>query len=161
MLRCLLFQLSFRNPAGRDALLKMYGNCRDGHLQPDDGELQLVLHQILDASERTYLILDALDECGLEDRNELLALITTLINRHKSNLSILMTSRLVFEIREALNPIVTHEIAIQSKVVDHDIRIYIQHCLAYNEKLRHLEEANKTLIEDSLMRNSGGMCVSC
>ena len=158
MLRSFLYQLSFQHPTGRTALLKSYANSQDGQSQPDDGDLQVILHQILEASERTYLIVDALDECDSENRNELLALITTLIDRHKSSLSILVTSRLLLEIQEALNP-VTHQIAIQSEVVDQDIRVYIQHCLAYNEKLRFLAQADKQIIEDTLMRNPGGMYV--
>lgn len=131
--------------------------CRNsnGLKQPAANALVLTLRQILGAFEQVFIVIDALDEC--QDRAELLELVKTISKWQLENLHVLATSRRERDIEESLEPLVTDQISIQSKVVDSDIRTYISERLQKDLKLRKWPANVKTEIEDTLMAKADGM----
>jgi len=111
------------------------------------------LKSILGLFPKTYIILDALDECT--DREELLVLIEE-INRWGA-VQILATSRKEKDIEEALHPLVTCQICIQDAQIDNDIKLYIRHRLQNDSKLKKWPLKVQREIEESLMAGANGM----
>ena len=71
-----------------DSLFKA---CQEGAKPPQINDLERVFEALVDSNDRTFVVLDALDEC--ESRQELLDFLTSAIERKDSGLSMIMTSR--------------------------------------------------------------------
>lgn len=135
------------------ALEALYAINQNGHQQPSRQGLVDTLKSILGLFPKTYIILDALDECT--DREELLVLIEE-INRWGA-VQILATSRKEKDIEEALHPLVTCQICIQDAQIDNDIKLYIRHRLQNDSKLKKWPLKVQREIEESLMAGANGM----
>ncbi|CUS12884.1 unnamed protein product, partial [Tuber aestivum] len=93
--------------------------------------LEDVLLHTIKGFEKTFIILDALDELPKDERGSLLSWIGELMTNHKKvSLSILVTSRLEADIEGSLEPLNPSEISLQPSTIDPDIRAYIQNSLA-------------------------------
>lgn len=104
---------------------------------------------------KTYILLDALDECT--DREDLLEFIETLTGWSIDSLHVLTTSRKKNDISLSLEPLVSCQLRIQSALVDADIRVYILERLANDRKLKRLPVEIQKEIEVVLMRGAKGM----
>jgi len=78
-----------------------------------------------------------------------------IVNKHNAVLNLLTTSRCERDIEERLAPIVTYRINIQSAVVDHDIRLYVQDRLHNDCKLKRWPETIRYEIETFLQKANG------
>ena len=117
------------------------------------------LRQTVASLENTYIILDALDECG--ERDELLNHFEQIVSWEDANLHFLATSRREQDIEQALTPTTNprNRISIQSELVNADIRTYVHDRLQIDRKLKRWQKDSKVQmeIEDTLMTKAHGM----
>lgn len=76
MIRSLIVQLFSQRAGISQALESLYSSCMNGERQSTYKILLEILHQMLEDFEKTYLVIDALDECV--ERVELMASIEEL-----------------------------------------------------------------------------------
>ena len=100
MLRSLLRQLSCIHPTLPESTQTLFDECaRTGH-QPGEVNLYKALCEVIAASERCYLVIDALDECPM--RQDVLNLVIKISEHTNQKASILITSRQEIDIEETL-----------------------------------------------------------
>jgi NACHT domain len=153
LLRSLLTQLALLREDIGDDILKLYSENGLGMQEPGQTGLALTLFSVLQKLGRTYLLIDALDECS--QRESLLQLISEIKNRC-SSVSILVTSRNEYDIELSLKDIAIC-LGVQSTVVDEDIQIYVQSRLMADSKLRRWPQVVKEEIKQSLVEKAHGM----
>ncbi|KAI9873035.1 MAG: hypothetical protein M1830_000904 [Pleopsidium flavum] len=153
----IIAQLSQSNARAAERVQGLYGRCQNGGQQPSVDSLQVCLREILEESPRTFLVLDALDECT--QREELLDLTKEIHGWKLSNLNVLATSRRELELEEVLSPLSTCMISIQSASVDRDIRLYIDNRLHSDTKLKRWSKHADLMkeIETTLANGADGM----
>lgn len=156
--RSLLEQLVWRSPKALACLELLFSRCQDGKQQPTQDALEVALQQILDLPGKTFIILDALDEC--KEREELLLLLEHLTLWGAGNLHVLATSRRERDIEESLKPLVTSEICLQSALVNVDIDTHISQRLQNDPKLKRWPARIREEIKDALMEGAQGMYVT-
>lgn len=94
--------------------------------KPGYAELQLVLQKLSEQFETLFLVLDALDECSLDQRGEILEVLHGLISlgrSHGCHVKLFITSREEPDIKRALTTFPM--IAIAAEKVNADIEAYI------------------------------------
>ncbi len=70
MIRSLILQLSSQCESTSQGLEALHSSCMNDERQPMHDKLLATLHQMMKSFEKTFVILDALDECS--KRRELL-----------------------------------------------------------------------------------------
>lgn len=155
--RSLVKQLAWQSVNTPACLESLFSQNQDGKQQPTQDALELILQQMLGEFEETFIILDALDEC--KEREELLLLLEKLNSWETEKLHILVTSRRVGDIEEALGSLVTSEICLQSALVNIDIHTHISERLQNDSKLRKWPANVRGEIERTLMDGAQGMYV--
>lgn len=153
----LVEQLAWQSPRALSCLESLFSRSEDGRKQPIQDNLEIVLQQMLDVFEETFIILDALDEC--KEREELLPLLESLTVLGTGKLHILATSRKERDIEEALESVVTGQICLQSALVNLDIATHISERLQSEKRLRQWPAKLRGEIKDSLMEGAQGMYV--
>jgi hypothetical protein len=78
LIRSLIVQLSTQNEKYTEALHALYSHSQSGKYQPSYDGLVGTLQSMLQSYPKTYIILDALDECT--DREELLTFLQEVSN---------------------------------------------------------------------------------
>ena len=106
---------------------------------------------------RTYILLDALDECS--DRTEIMDMIQAMTKWN--SLRLLVTSRRERDIEDSLAQYVIEEnkICLQSSLVDQDIQLYVRQRLSQDKRLiKWKKDAHiMSAIESALMNGANGM----
>ena len=114
---------------------------------------------LIDLSEKTFIILDALDE--RKDRQELLSFIESAIGWKSQKLNVTMTSRKlkVFEKKFVAETEERSKLSIQNGEVDKDIRSYVHGKLQNDRSFKRWRGPPKVReeIEIKLMEKSDGM----
>ena len=159
MVRSLIIQLSSQCVNTSRILESLYSSCTNGARQPDYDSLLSTLHQMMGCLKETYLILDALDECG--ERQGLLKTVEELASWKDANVHLLMTSRKEKDIEDSIEPLLNGQgkICIQSVLVNEDIRTYVRGRLQTDRELKRWRkdiEAQRE-IENTLMEKADGM----
>jgi ankyrin repeat domain-containing protein 50 len=155
LLRSVLAQLASRDLRTLKEIEKLYKQNDRGKQQPDKKSLLSILLLVLRSSSRTYLIIDALDECS--QWSEMLKVLSNIYQRCSEEVNILVTSRKEYDIELVLDGLTTSSIGIQRTVVDGDIRIHVKNCLVEDVKLKRWPPAVKKEMEDALVRGAHGM----
>ena len=122
----------------------------------------VVLRSLLEITGRTYLIIDALDECPRNGggRMELFAALAEISHWGIPGLHTIVTSRKEPDIEEALTPLLTcSPVCIQTKQVDADVRIHVENQLDIHPQLKKWPAGIKNDIEDALVDGAAGMYV--
>ena len=159
MMRSLLSQLSLHCVNVPSVLDEMYSWCLNGDRKPNLDAVLKAFRQMTTAFEKTFVILDALDECN--QRPELLETMEQLINWDDTNLRVVVTSRKEKDIEDSILPLTKDEarVCIQSALVDADICAYVHDQLQTNRKLQrwrcNLEVQME--IESALVKKANGM----
>jgi hypothetical protein len=137
MLRALILQLS-RQESERDCksdLDQLYPSNESRDLPLD--ELITCLQRMVQRFPNAFILLDALDESPWpEEREIVLATVATMRQWALPSLHILVTSRDVVDIREALTPQRGQEVTMTNANVERDIANYVSFQLATNPNLR-------------------------
>ena len=117
MLRSIIAQLSV--PELPTEVDDLYKKCNHGQQQPGEENLVLTLLSLLKSSHRTYLIIDALDECS--ERRELLKITRRVIQTKSTHVNMLVTSREEQDIREGMQGVISDTISLECGGLDADI----------------------------------------
>lgn len=122
-------------------------------------DLDTTLLHIINRSPKSFIIVDALDECeDLKLRSDILSFIQHLFNNATTDLYVLITSRPDIDIEAALNRFqsTTKFVAFDTKMVDEDIRSHLN-LLMRNPPYSEWSERIKHKVVDHIARRSGGV----
>lgn len=156
MLRSVIAQLCTRKipPKLRD----LYQQCDKGQRQPDQISLLTIFSSLLTDSHRTFIILDALDECATgRDREDLLDVIKEMMDLSSKYLNILVTSRREKDIEDKLKVLIDNTVPLEERVVDSDIVLHVRECLKNDDRLRDWDDDTQKNIEEMLCKGAHGM----
>jgi hypothetical protein len=104
---------------------------------------------------KTFLVLDALDECT--DRDNLMKFLGEISGWKDVRLHLLCTSRKEREIEEAFEKLGSSQVPVQSSAISDDIEIYIRARLQKDSRLRKWPPNVQTEIWETLMAGAHGM----
>jgi hypothetical protein len=156
MLRSMIFQIC-TSTAGRfpTAVDDLFRQSNDGHQPPSLQSLTNTFSALLASSPRTYLIIDALDECSERDR------LTELI-RHlresSDDASFLVTSRSEQDLLEGLQGSMDVQIDLShAGGLEMDIDLHVRKSLETDQKLRKWKRLLKKEILNALLQGAQGM----
>ena len=121
-MRSLLSQILVRRKNIPEPVQSLFIQQDSGLRQPDESDLISTLFAILRQSGDTYLILDALGECG--QRTDLLEAIETIAGWNLYNVHMLATSRTETDIEEAFVRMKSHHLRLEGEEVHRDIHAY-------------------------------------
>jgi hypothetical protein len=154
-LRSVLVQISCQIAPLPDEVQNLYNQYEKQKVMPNKSQLIETFFSLVRRFRRTYIIVDALDECT--EREDMLVLITDIINHKSEATNLLIMSRIERDIEIALRGIATDAICIQSAIVDADIMIYVRSCLSHDQKLKGRPDSIKKEIEKALVEGAHGM----
>ena len=155
MLRSMIGQLSVDKEQLPIEVHKFYNQCDNGNQDPTRQGLINTLLSILQNAQRTYLILDALDESS--ERGKLMDVISEIIKNSSIRVNLLMTSRKEQDILEEFQDMIDVQIDFEDNGIDADIDLYIRKCLESDRKLRKWKSPIKEEILETLIKGSHGM----
>ena len=135
--------------------------------QPKYDELRIVFLAIIRQFGRIFFVLDALDECTLDQRKELCEFILSLVNTTSTGTSqgivkLFVTSRKESDIERVFQQKSIPTIEIEAARVDSDIKIYVKAQIDLRLKSGDLKLSNialKDTILSALTSKAGGMYV--
>jgi hypothetical protein len=165
LLTSLLFQLSARSVPRCDILSRLHAAHDDDMRQPTDQDLTKCLKKLLLDQRPTYLIIDALDESpdtsGIPSpREEVLQLITELVELRFPDLHICVTSRLLVDVRVVLERLTSLCVCIDDQGGQrNDIVDYVTSVVYSNSEriMRGWEKEEKDLVIETLSKRADGM----
>jgi hypothetical protein len=167
LLTSLLFQLSARSVPRCDILSRLHTAHDGGARQPTDQELTKCLKKMLTLPNQRpmYLIIDALDESpdtsGIPSpREEVLQLITELVELRLPRLQICVTSRPQFDIRHVLRRLTPLRVSLHHQIGQrNDIVDYVTSVVYSNSEriMRGWEKEEKDLVIETLSKRADGM----
>jgi hypothetical protein len=167
LLTSLLYQLSARSIPRCDILSRLHAAHDGGARQPTDQELTKCLKKMLTLPNRPpmYLIIDALDESpdtsGIPSpREEVLQLITELVELPLTDLHICVTSRPQADIRVVLGRLTSLHMCLHDQSGQrNDIVDYVTSVVYSNSEpiMRGWEKEEKDLVIETLTKRADGM----
>ncbi|KAF8184630.1 hypothetical protein K438DRAFT_1837602 [Mycena galopus ATCC 62051] len=150
-LRRIVLQLSAQSPHPHRVLDGEYRSS-NGQKLPSHEDLHKILRQLLRELGRTYIVLDALDEC--DDFNQLVNLISTLREWTETPLHLFITSQPRQIFTEGFRGIPC--IALKFNVTQEDIKFFVASEIQTNPKLKIWRRKAEN-ITDRVVRKSNGM----
>ncbi|KAJ6607630.1 hypothetical protein B0H10DRAFT_545422 [Mycena sp. CBHHK59/15] len=123
MLRSIVWQLSGQSPSPYKSLDRLYKTLGNGTIQPQRVHLQGILEDLLSELDRTYIIIDGLDECNKTDWKSLIGFIHSLCHPAKNAPHLLFTSQPLQEFQTAFKDATFIELG--SWVSNDDIRSFV------------------------------------
>jgi hypothetical protein len=134
--------------------MELYDKCH-GLQETTTDELVGVVLSELSSVDKTFLLIDALDEC-LEVERKLFFKIffkSTLA----PSLTLLITSRSEPDIQGVLKKSVSHSICIQSSLVDADVRTHVRNVISQDPTLQNWKPVIRQEILDGMVDGAHGM----
>lgn len=156
-MKSLIFQLARCGGASRQILFDAYLEADNGGRALDYDELKECLKSLLTLYESIYIVLDALDECS--ERGDVFDFLEELHGWEIPGVRVLLSSKTMEEIGEALKPLYLAKVHIQNSLVDKDIRKHVAFQLSNNRDFRRWDATDKAEIVDKLSNSSDGMQV--
>lgn len=155
MLRALLLQLAGQ-VADMDVDLTRLRNWSNQGIPPATALLEH-LRQAVTRTHHTYILLDGLDECPVGDKREqVLSTIQTMRKWSLPGFHLLVTSRDLVDIREALDAENRQRVALTNDNIGQDIVTYVSHEIANNPRLKRWAHHRST-IQKRLVQNANGV----
>lgn len=148
LMRSLVTQFSGKSPESSETLEAMYSHFDEGKKQPTVESLAGALRGLVEHSDETHIVLDALDECA--EIQEVISFLDDMRDCHFQNLHILITSRKETVIEKGLRDLITEQIPIQNALVDGDIGLLVRESLRSDRELSRWSETLKAEIEKTL-----------
>lgn len=135
-------------------------NLHDQHVkqgqQPQQLKLIEALFLLLRRFPRTFIIIDALDECS--EREEIMDMLASLVVHKPGEVHVLITSRREQDIETGLKDIGSmSSVCLQRKAVDADIRLHVCNRINQDRKLSKWPDSVKREIESTLVDGAHGM----
>lgn len=161
MLCSLVLQLFSQHETITDSIASMYEASQNGVRSPQSRDLKNAFRGLIQKCDKTFVILDALDECESESREEVFTFLNLAAKWKSGKLSVMMTSRKLRDIEELVELELEqcYRLSIQNSKVDEDIRSYVRGKLQSDRKFERWQkkpEVHKE-IERRLMKKSNGM----
>ena len=161
MLRALVLQLSSQLNDNHALLSGLHDRYRNA--TPHDQDLKDCIHQLVQAFEQIYIILDALDESPRNEyRRDVLNAIAIMRQWSEPSLHLLVTSRDETDIRDALRDdldVLPKEIvSMKNDSVDSDIASFVSSYLKNSRRLRRWEKYHD-VIKKALTARADGVYV--
>jgi len=94
---------------------------KDKRTRPSFNEVSKVLHSVVNKYSRTFIIVDALDECQVSNESRRIFLSEMFNLQAKTGISLFATSRFIPEIMEEIKGAISLEI----RASDEDVRKYL------------------------------------
>lgn len=161
MVQSLVCQISQHYVNVPAALGALFSSCANGEQRPSLDACLQALRQMIEEFPQTFIILDALDECGT--RAELMDILGSMMGWGLETLHILVTSRRERDIESSLECFVDKKnmVCLENALVDEDICTYVHQRLTNDKSLRKWQKDHKVWqnIEDALKIGARGMCV--
>lgn len=142
-------------------LKELFDKSHSGTKEPNLEDLIGALKIMMTLFDHVYIVLDALDECNqLEEQDYLLKFLQAVVNWKETRIHLLVTSRQILQIQEAILPLITHYIDLQgwSGRVATDIKLYIDNMLK-GVNFQHWSVEDKDMVATRLQQNANGMYV--
>jgi hypothetical protein len=158
MLRSIVWQLSGRSPFPYRSLSQLYKALGNGIIQPQHRHLQEVLENLLSELERTYIIIDGLDECRKTDWKPLVKFINSLCHPGKNELHLLFTSQPHADFKTAFKHVTSIELG--SAVSTNDIRSYIGSEVPQADNWASDNKYAKDVTEQIVQKSNGMLVLS-
>ena len=155
MLRSIIVQLCAGKARLPAELRELHRHCDNGHQQPTLPGLIKIFLSLLINQTRTYLIMDALDECS--ERKELLKVIRRIIQTQSTHVNVLVTSREEQDIKEGMQGVISNIISLECDGLDADIERHIQKCLENDMDWQNCGPNIRQEIQDALVKGAHGM----
>lgn len=155
--RSLIRQLLSGRSMTWTAITELYNKCSMSGQQPSQTALLDLLVQAVEESSRTFIMIDALDECT--DKEEAFDITIQLLERLPGKLNVLVTSRHETFIEDNLSEIDTQrweKVPVRNAAVDEDISNFVRSRMEKDRKLRKWR-AESDYIVDTLVSQAGGM----
>lgn len=131
-----------------------FEDCGKGEQQPTFKDLRDVLISVMQQRNRTYVILDALDESS--ERAQLLDVIGAL-HISCTNVNFFLASRKEYDISTRLFSVLSHDFRFENTAIAGDIRLYVRSRLSTDISLEKWPKIVKMEIEEALVTGSDGM----
>ncbi|KXG53391.1 uncharacterized protein PGRI_004410 [Penicillium griseofulvum] len=138
-------------------VMNLYEDKSKKGQDPSQATLVETLLMLLKQPGKTYIILDALDECLAQ--NEIFDLILRIKEGTAWLANILVTSRMERQIETGLQDMVTRSIPLRGPKVDEDIQTLVRHVLKSDPVLRKRPIQMKKEMEIAIMNGASGMYV--
>jgi hypothetical protein len=167
LLPSLLVQLAAQSSARCDILHRLYLEHANGTQKPTEATLMQCLQDMLSIPDQPpiYIILDALDECpnsyGIPSpREQVLTLVTKLMDLQLLHLHICVTSRPEFDIRATLGRLTLRSVSLHEESGQReDITDYVR-SVVYSDSetmMKQWREEDKKMVVESLSEKADGM----
>lgn len=155
LITSLLSQLSTAKGGIQRIIYDLYARKDQGRQQPHVTELEDALQSVIKNISKTYLILDALDECS--DREALLPFIRSLVEQAMGSLNVLVLSRREEDIEHTLNPLSEHQVRLESSLVSPDISLHVQDRLNSDFRFLRWPPELRNEVSQILVQKAHGM----
>jgi NACHT domain len=133
-------------------LEELYENLTARKGKPNLKDLESLILSICRSFGRSYIIIDALDECSPGERKLLL---TTIRNLQKASIKIFVTSR---QHAQDVERAFSGHVRVEIQATEKDIRAYIEHQIEDDEDLMDLlTEDLRARIVSTIAARAGGM----
>ena len=165
-IRLALKQLCQKIPSIPPNLQEVWERHYRKNTQPKYDELRMIFLAIIPQFGRIFFVLDALDECNLDQRKDLcefiLGLVDTSAGSDQGIVKLFVTSRKETDIERAFQQKSIPTIEVKAAKVDDDIKVYVTAQIELrlqdgSLRLRNMELKKKIL--DVLTSKAGGMYV--
>jgi hypothetical protein len=156
-LRSVVLQLSAHCPHPYRTLDEQYKSV-NGQKLPSCKDLEKILQQILRELGRTYIVLDALDECNATDWGRLVNIVSSLRHWTETPLHVFFTSQTRQIFTESFEGV--PRIALAFDTTQEDIRFFVANEIRTNMKLRKWQGQAEQIV-DRVVDRSQGMPVTC
>ena len=167
LLPSLLVQLSAPSSARCDILHCLYLKHDRGTQKPTEAVLIQCLKDMLSIPDQPpiYIILDALDECpnsyGIPSpREQVLTLVTKLMDLHLPHLHICVTSRPEFDIRATLGRLALHSVSLHDESGQRDDIVDYVKSVVYSDAetmMKRWREEDKMMVVETISEKADGM----
>jgi hypothetical protein len=154
-LRSLLAQLQISTPEILESIRSLHTRYKDKSHYPGEKELLETLHRTLTDFGRTFIVIDAIDEC--EARHRLIEVIEEIVSWNLEQLHLLATSRREPDIEAFFTRISSHECHMDLATVNDDIRWHVQESIKMDPRLKRWPAEIQDEIGVTVASKAGGM----
>jgi ankyrin repeat domain-containing protein 50 len=155
LVRSIISQLVAQKADTIPALEALFAQSEEGTRQAPFCSLFATILPMLRSFEKTYVVIDALDECT--ECNELLQALQEIHEWGENGLHVLVTSRQTSEIQESLTELASDKLCVHESTICEDIDVYLTASLEHDRKLAKLPPDIRADIYNTLIDKSGGM----
>ncbi|KAF8532006.1 hypothetical protein JB92DRAFT_2781150, partial [Gautieria morchelliformis] len=153
--RSLIKQLTVQSTTIPHTLETLFSKCAGARRSVAQEELMATLKTIAGSFQAVYIIFDALDECP--ERSRFLTATKDIHNWKIDTLHLLAMSRKERDIEDTLSGLISHEVPMDERLIDGDIRVHLSRTLEDDIKFNMCTAEEKEMVMTTLMEGAHGM----